>query len=363
MSLALEQPTKRKAITTFWGDVLLIGGFSVVFCLIISVLPVHFGEPMMQTDKRIFFVLTLLFNWPHFMASYRLIYVGRDATTKHPWATVRIPALLIFLTVLATALSTWSLYLNGLLAAIAFAYLAWHYTGQTWGMIMVFSVLDGITMNTLERKLLRANLHILVGWHLVWFLEGEGGLVRALFPATEPFYVNLIQDVYQLASMMAAVSCLLGLWAFVSIRKRTGQLPSLRMFVPWLALYLWYGLMAREGVHGLFWVQIFHALQYLAFPIRVEVNRRNGGEGSSRLSPTTFAILYYIVLLAMTLLFLSGALRGLGHVLSTYIGPEVVGSALVTTFLSCFNIHHYVIDQVAWKIRNPDVQKDLFSHL
>ncbi len=363
MSPAIEIPNQRKAITTFWGDVLLIGGLSVIFCFLVSVIPIEFGTPMMQTDKRIFFYLTLLLNWPHFMASYRLIYVGRDAAKKHPWATVRIPALLVLLTVLATVLSPWSLYLNGLLAAIAFAYLAWHYTGQTWGMIMVFSVMDRIVMNATERKLLRTNLHILLGWHLVWFLEGEGGLVRALFPATEPIYVNFIQDLYQGVSMVAAVSCLLGLGAFASIRKRTGNMPSIRMFVPWLALYLWYAIMAREGVHGLFWVQIFHAIQYLAFPIRVEVNRQNHSKKRPRLSPITFALLYYLVLVAMTLLLLSGALRGLGDVLSAYVGPEVIGSALVTTFLSCFNIHHYVIDQVAWKLRNPEVQKDLFSHL
>ena len=56
------------------------------------------------------------------------------------------------------------------------------------------------------------------------------------------------------------------------MRRRTGQLPPARALVAWFAIFVWYAVMARDP-KALFWIQIAHALQYLAFPIRVELNR------------------------------------------------------------------------------------------
>ena len=356
-----EHPPPKQAISSPWGDIFLIGGASIIFCIATSVFSPDLTAPFFETDKRLFFVFTLLINWPHFLASYRLIYVGRG--NAHPWATRYIPAGLLLLTCAATVLSPWSLYLNGALAAVAFAYLAWHYTGQAFGMMMVFARLDGFSISSRDRALLKLNFRILLFWHVVWFMEGEGGLIQNLFPMFANAYDQWIVALYKTVSIGAACSVLVGLFAFSSIRHANGRLPSIRMWVPWVAIYLWYGLMAKHGVHGIFWVQNFHALQYLAFPLRVELNRYRTQKPRRSVPPTAYIIAYYIFLVLLTLLLLSGALRGIGHVLSVYVGPEMLGSTFVATFISCFNIHHYVIDQVAWKLRNPSVQRDLFSHL
>ena len=36
---------------------------------------------------------------------------------------------------------------------------------------------------------------------------------------------------------------------------------------------------------------------------------------------------------------------------------------LGTATMMCINIHHYFIDAVIWKIREPDVRESLFGHL
>ena len=49
-------------------------------------------------------------------------------------------------------------------------------------------------------------------------------------------------------------------------------------------------------------------------------------------------------------------------VVANFLGlePNKVAPVLILTFI---NIHHYFTDGVAWKLGNPEVRKDLFSHV
>ena len=40
-------------------------------------------------------------------------------------------------------------------------------------------------------------------------------------------------------------------------------------------------------------------------------------------------------------------------------GPDSVAPVLISYFIG---IHHFFTDGVIWKLRNPDVQEDLFAH-
>ncbi|HSR14988.1 MAG TPA: hypothetical protein VLL51_04510, partial [Gemmatimonadales bacterium] len=42
---------------------------------------------------------------------------------------------------------------------------------------------------------------------------------------------------------------------------------------------------------------------------------------------------------------------------------ERPGTMTPIVIFSFLNIHHYFTDGVIWKIRNPDVQRDLFAHV
>jgi len=39
------------------------------------------------------------------------------------------------------------------------------------------------------------------------------------------------------------------------------------------------------------------------------------------------------------------------------------GLPLDLTIVSFVNLHHYFVDGVIWKIRNPSVRRDMFAHL
>ena len=46
--------------------------------------------------------------------------------------------------------------------------LAWHYTGQAWGMTASFAYIAGIRIDSTERRLIRSGYYALLVWHVLW---------------------------------------------------------------------------------------------------------------------------------------------------------------------------------------------------
>ena len=132
-------------------------------------------------------------------------------------------------------------------------------------------------------------------------------------------------------------------------------------FLDWLEKNL-DALMARDP-KALFWVQIAHSIQYLAFPIRMELN---GSVASRKTTRTPFQIARHMAIYAAALLVVSilvsqivpNALMG---VVAGAFGEEP-GRAAPILILMFINIHHYFTDGVLWKISNPEVRAQLFAH-
>src|SRR5207302_3661755 len=121
-----------------------------------------------------------------------------------------------------------------ILISVASAYLAWHYTGQVWGMMASYAYLDGISFDKRERFLIRTSLRILLAWHVSWFLYTQ---------LKDP---SRIKPLYLLISAGTFVAFVLGVIGLVKMRRRTGKLPPARALVAWLALFVWYAVMARD---------------------------------------------------------------------------------------------------------------------
>ena len=295
--------------------------------------------------------LTALVNMPHFLASYRMVYRTRASVQAHPWAAVYVPIVLLVCCVGAVVASRSTDVPISALLTIQNAYLAWHYTGQAWGMTATYSYLDRASFNPLERRLIRGALYILLAWHVIWFFNLA--------------YDNLgLAPVYQAVTLLMAVALAMGLVGFGLHKARTGRFPPVRALIPWVSIFVWYAAMARFGLPALFLVQMAHALQYLIFPMRVEVNRtrRAAGEQPSRQRVLGHMAAYLALLLAGSVLAAVLFPMGAMAVVTSWLGSrpgQVVGFAI----LAFLNIHHYFTDGVVWKLRNPEVREDLFGHL
>lgn len=345
----------RPAITTPFWDALLTGGVSIVGMGAVLVYVLLYGGPIAFADAD-WIALTILVNSPHFMASYRLLYSSRAEIVAHRWSTIGVPALLFGTLVVAAFLPERdAIYAQ--LVLLSSIYLAWHYTGQAWGMVSAFGQLAGIRYTASERRAIRFGLRTLLALHVLYALAGRLPPPEWVAPAT---WIRLYGHAFYGVCGLAAISLAAGAWGFLSARRRHGQLP-IRTVLPWAAIYLWYPFWYFVP-GGFLFVQLSHALQYLAFPLRVEVNRHAQAAPRTAQAKRMHALLVYLALVGAGAAILNGAplaARWLGE--GWYSTPDA--RAIFMAFTNCVAIHHYFIDGAVWKLSNPKVRGELFSHV
>jgi hypothetical protein len=288
-------------------------------------------------------------NMPHFMASYRMVYRSRESILQHKWAAIYVPIILLLAVFAAIWEAQYSTAGVVILISVASAYLAWHYTGQVWGMMASYAYLGGTNFDKSERFLIRTSLRILLAWHVTWFLYTQLKNPSAVRPA------------YVVISAGTLAAFVLGLIGLARMRRRTGKLPPARTLVAWVAIFVWYAVMARDP-KAIFWIQIAHALQYLAFPIRVEINRTSAEPSSSRRQLFEHMAIYGLILLGVSFL-IAQVIPGRAMDAVANVFGEQPGRVTPVLLLMFLNIHHYFTDGVIWKISNPEVRRELFAHV
>jgi hypothetical protein len=341
----------KRAILTPWVDLLCCGGLSIPVALGF-LLWAHFSPPEdVRFDFEAFVILSALVNYPHFMASYRLLYGSLANVRRHPWAALVVPAALVAVGLAGHLAADGASLVHGrvvaTLGAVAAVYLAWHYTGQAWGMTASFLWIAGLRPEPLERMLIRSGYRLWLAWHAVWAVT----MLRGTFPAAiEEPVLEVAGPLYDVLLVVALLSFLFGAAGFARLASRTGRVPPARAIVPWVAIYSWY-LLIHVQPNALILVQLFHALQYLVFATRVDLNRHARRTAARPLAHVAF---YYGTLLAMAAL-----------VYCVSLVPRSVDrdASLFATVLAFINIHHYFVDGCIWRIRNEEVRRDLFAHL
>ena len=370
--IQLKSPSSNSAIISPSIDFLCCGGLSIV--VVISIFGYAFFSPQSQlfaTGVPILggLILGTLVNAPHFMASYFLLYRNRTQVIEHKWASVYVPLILlgiILYAFLTPTLTGSNPRINAtvveMLTVVSSVLLAWHYTGQAWGMTGSFAYIGGIRMDKQERMLVRSGYYVLLVWHILWaclfiLRKMESTLANNLSDQI-PHLVTL----YNVWSVLVLLTIPLGIAGFLRIRRRTGIMPPLRCYAPWIAIYLWYTLIwAHPSLFAL--LQIFHALQYLVFPLRVEINQYAAKQERSETRRILHGIGYYVLLVIVGLIVFELPTLPLmwGDGKMNFLITTCLNISAVTA--SFVNIHHYFIDGAIWKIRNPEVRRTLFAHL
>jgi hypothetical protein len=325
-------------------DFLCVGGLALLILI-----PLLVAGPGQLNFVNVGWVLWLqaMINTAHFMASYRIVYRDRSMIMRHKWASIWVPLILIAVAVTGVLVASSSQLILSLFFAVSSAYLAWHYTGQVWGMMASYTFLAGEKFEKVERWLIRASLRILLAWHVSWFLH-----ITMRHPED-------IAGVYWLLSRLTVVAIILGVAGLLLFRRRTKRFPPARALVAWTSIFFWYAALARWGVTALFFVQLFHAIQYLEFPTRVELNRATARAAGRVMTRMAFYSLGLAVTSALVLLMVPNPAMSVVTKLFN-IPPKAVGPVFALYFI---NIHHFFTDGVIWKISNPEVRKELFAHV
>ena len=403
----------RPAILTPNADLCLTGGLSILVLLPLALASSFVTENMLEWVV----IGTVVVNIPHIMGSYRLLYSSKALVERHRFSAIWFPAMLGAVCVGATiAAGTGTSIVPLYVVHIgAVAYLAIHYVGQTWGMMATFAQLEGVPFSAEERRDLLLSLRYIMAWHLCW-------VAHHFVPVLKDS--ALVDWIYEAMTAGLAISMAAGAYLLFQHARRHGRRPPARIVVPWLANHVWYLLMALIPAAAPA-VQVAHALQYLPFVVRVEMNRADAlppevvmGKAVRQalgfliagivcllilphwinprplplwvgLRPATIAVVCAPLALGLLLAQRGGqASRMKVHLLSLglvlliaggladwFLAPatalfavEVLGAdadllRLGTTVSAFLSLHHYITDGVLWKLRSPDVRRQLFAHL
>jgi tetratricopeptide (TPR) repeat protein len=291
--------------------------------------------------SAIFYALALFFNYPHFMATIYRAYHRAEDFYKYRIFTVHITALLALTLILS---HSWVRILPWIFT-IYLTWSPWHYSGQNYGLFMMFARRAGATPSDNTR---RALYGAFIVSYLILFLGFHTG------PSNDPLFISLgiPAAISRWEQIMLAVA-FVGLAGFGLLRlaRETGWrklLPSLTLFSSqclWFllpaAISLIEGLDIPQSRYSSGVLAVMHSAQYL-WITSYYARREASGESGQDWRPWA----YFGVLIAGGIaLFVPGP-----WLASRLLHYDFTRSFLI--FTSLVNIHHFILDGAIWKLRD-----------
>jgi tetratricopeptide (TPR) repeat protein len=297
-----------------------------------------------------FYGLAIFFNYPHYMATlYRAYHTSADFR-KYRIFTVHITAL-ILLTLLVSHF--WYRALPWLFT-IYLTWSPWHYSGQNYGIFMMFARRAGAKPSETERQSIYSAF---LCSYLILFLTFHTGASQ------DPLFISLgIPEKVSLPIIAALALAFLVFSAFGL--SRLGQQVGWRGLVPSLTLFstqfLWFllptaltlvqGQRITQSRYSNGVLALMHSAQYL-WITSYYARREASAESSGRWRP--FA--YFGVLIAGGIaLFVPGP-----WVASRVFHYDLTASFLL--FSALVNIHHFILDGAIWKLRDGRIATVLLN--
>jgi tetratricopeptide (TPR) repeat protein len=297
-----------------------------------------------------FYALALFFNYPHYMATIYRAYHREEDFHKYRIFTVHITALIVLTLVLA---HSWVRILPWIFT-IYLTWSPWHYSGQNYGLFMMFARRAGAKPSEAVR---RALYGAFIASYLILFLGFHTGA------SADPLFISL-----GIPAMVSRWEQILLAVAFVALAgfglshpaRETGWrklLPSLTLFssqVLWFVLpagiSLIKGWEIPQSRYSTGVLAVMHSAQYL-WITSYYARREAAGEGKRPWR----AWGYFAVLIAGGIaLFVPGP-----WLASRVFHHDFTSSFLIFTAL--VNIHHFLLDGAIWKLRDGKIASLLLS--
>ena len=329
-------PPRPLYYVNWWCDGLVMGGLSIIAWLGLKAL-CGSAEPSGMTPLVL--ALGLVVNFPHFSATIYRLYQKPENLRQFPVTAWVVPW------VLAAAVIACVWQPQVVAPYFLMLYLLWspyHYSGQTLGVTMIYARRAGFPIGRRERLALSAFVYAAFVW-AVSGMSSSGsadiyGMAAPNFPA--PAWLH---------AAAAAVMCTgaLGFGGFVlawCARERR-LLPPI-VLVPVAAHFAWF--VAGGGVTAFIAiVPFFHGLQYLLVALAIQLKQRidGGGERSWRRVGREALRWWGFNIMGGAILFVAPVI--------VFSAAPVPGLSMAAILVAAVNIHHFFVDGVIWKLRDP----------
>jgi len=326
-------------------DFACIGGLSL---LTLGVFSLVFGSALNNDAARLSVVMSYVINWPHFSATAYRLFRRKETVLEYPLTSVLMPVLVICGVLLSFARpETIAPYFVKL-------FLIWspyHFSGQTFGLSQLYARRSGFMLESWERK---AFSFFIFSTFLAPSMSAEVGTRTSqyydiMYPSLNiPPLLAQLPWVLMYAS--ASVIVLAGVWR---IANRKGFYPLI-VLLPLITQWTWF-VIGWRCASFYYFVPMFHSLQYLLIAWAMQLGERKG-ELTKLLPRFTLKETFWwsaVNIVGGYMLF-----EGFPKLASWTGVPLPLATGII---ISGVQIHHFIVDGVIWKLRNPRVSAALMG--
>lgn len=311
-----------------------------------------------------FSFLGVAFSLPHYGATIVRVYEKQASVKRYVVFSVYATVTLLLL----LGLATHSAPAASLLVTVYLTWSPWHYTGQNYGLAMMFLRRRNIPVSPVLRRLLHASFVLsfataMIPVHMgAWAPNNPVGVMDSAVVRFIP--LGIPQRVGSPLFLLTAIACAAALVATVALMIRAAG--AVRPLVPSLCILgtqaVWFSIPALlkqrfpsvagavgEPVQAFIWIAVGHAVQYLW------VTSYYAKKSASAEPPARFLLKALAAGGAVwafpVILFAPGALGRLPYDLGLGVA---VGSVV--------NLHHFILDGAIWKLRDGRIARILIQN-
>ena len=286
-----------------------------------------------------FYALALFMNYPHYMATLYRTYRNENEFRKYRFFTIHITGLVL----LTVALSHLRFSLLPWIFTLYLTISPWHYSGQNYGLFMMFVRRSGAEVDENTRQ---AVYSAFVLSYAILFLSLHTGPSDRLFLSIGiPDKAALLIRIVLTAAFVAASS--FGFYQLIRQLGWNAMTPSLVLFSTQILWFLAPGMLAlMKGIslpqsrYSTGVLPLMHSAQYL-WITSYYARRESAAEGR-----TWRPFIYFAILVV-------------GGIALFVPGPWIVSyvfhydfSASFLIFTALVNLHHFILDGAIWKLRD-----------
>jgi hypothetical protein len=351
----VDSTATRRSLWLFgpWPDLLL--GCGLLYTLLFGILAVAGPELRSAQPRAVFPLLILAFSIPHYGATLLRVYERRSDRSAYVlftvWATLAVGALFL--------VALWQPLAATFLVTLYLTWSPWHYTGQNYGISVMFLRRGGVALDPGTKRWL--HLSFLLSYVIVFLTMHTAAGAMDDLPAgyTSERAGAAFASLGIPAPLSLGLGILLGIAyvaALATAGLRLARIRAGRALVPVLLLavsqVLWFSLPfavrlggvslaidpldPKSRTHYFAWIALAHAVQYLW--VTAFFARQSGAAVSHRR-------FYGKAILA------GSAPWMLPFLLIPAFGSVAAYASVPLLVASAVNVHHFILDGAIWKLR------------
>lgn len=322
----------------FW-DYFFAGAFSLVAYVFFYFFN---AVPYKSSLASLTFFLLCIGNWPHFSSTTHRLYSKKENSKDYPLSYWLLPFVILALGVFSLyypqSVGSWTVKVYSLWAP-------YHFSGQTLGVAVLYARRAGITLEKEERFWLSQFIY---STFLVLVIGGES------LPWT-----NRLYDIHYQSLMIprwlvfpTQTWCLFSGFIFLlchqSASKKRGKHFPWIAYIPVISQFIWF--IPGSNITAFYnFVPFFHSIQYLPF---IWLLHMKDTVIDKTKNPKLETLRWYRINVAG-----GGFLFWAMPIFLVMLKFDY--NITRPVMLVLVNLHHFIVDGVIWKLRNPKVSKPL----